>query len=99
MAERLSPLSLHFSHLWRLGYTQICAVHGTVSWRSKGDAAAELQLWYHESWSVYRIYAGYTEGDGMVVCKVIDVFLHFQECTDKIKTLLTKKAKFHFVQY
>ena len=31
---------------------------------------------------------------------VIDVLLsHFQECTDKIKTLLTKKSKFHFVQY
>ena len=25
--------------------------------------------------------------------------LHFQECTDKIKPLLTKKSKFHFIQY
>ena len=25
--------------------------------------------------------------------------LHFQKCTDKIKTLLTNKSKFHFVQY
>ena len=27
------------------------------------------------------------------------LLLHFQKCTDKIKTLLTKKSKFHFVQY
>ena len=39
-------------------------------------------------------------GDDMTVCKVIDVFtLHFQKCTDKIKALLTKTSKFHFVQY
>ena len=27
------------------------------------------------------------------------LLFHFQKCTDKIKKLLTKKSKFHFVQY
>ena len=27
------------------------------------------------------------------------ITLHFQKCTEKIKTLLSKKSKFHFVQY
>ena len=89
----------------RLGYTQIkliCVAHGTVSWGSKdNDAAGELQLWYHERNNHYRLYASNTAGldmRDMTVCKVIDVFtLHFQKCTDKIKTLLTKKSKFHFV--
>ena len=90
MADWLSRLS-------RLGYTQICVAHGTVSWGSKDDGAAgELQLWNNH----YRLYASNTAGLDMTVCKVIDVFtLHFQKCTDKIKTLLTKKSKFHFVQY
>ena len=80
-----------------LEYTQICVARGIVSWWIKDDAAGELQLWYHERDNEYR---RKTAGGGEWVCKVIDVFtLHFQKCTDKIKTLLTKKSKFHFVQY
>ena len=83
------------------GYTQICVARGIVSWGSEdNDEAGELQLWYRETVNDYCISARKTAGHGMVVCKVIDVFtLHFQKCTDKIKTLLTKKSKFHFVQY
>ena len=78
--------------LSRSGFTQICVAGGTVSWGSKGDAARELQLWYQEREDEYCIYARKTASDGCAVCKVIDVFtLHFQKCTDKIKTLLTKK--------
>ena len=84
-----------------LGYTQICVARGSVSWGSKDkDAAGELQLWYRERDNNYYLYASRTAGVDILVCKVIDVFtLHFQKCTDKIKTLLTKKSKFHFVQY
>ena len=87
MADWLSRLSL-----W--GFTQICVARGSVSWGSDSKAG-ELQLWYHERNNNYHLYAGET-----YVCKVIDVFtLHFQKCSDKIKTLLTKRSKFHFVQY
>ena len=81
------------------GSTQICGARGTVSWGSKdNDAAGELQLWYHERDDDYCLYASKTARDNMEVCKVIDAFsLHFQTRTDKIKTLLTKKSKFHFV--
>ena len=83
------------------GFTQICVARGTVSWGSEDDdAAGELQLWHRErdNNNYYCLYPRRTAGDGYVVCKVIDVFtLHFQKCTDKIKTLLTKKSKFHFV--
>ena len=81
------------------GSTQICVARGTVSWGSKdNDAAGELQLWYHERDDDYCLYASKTARDNMEVCKVIDAFsLHFQTRTDKIKTLLTKKSKFHFV--
>ena len=74
---------------------------GNVSWGSKdNDPALELQLWYDERDNDYWLYASNTAGHETLVCKVIDVFtLHFQKCTDKIKTLLTKKSKFHFVQY
>ena len=84
-----------------MGYTQICVAHGTVSLGSKAkDAAGELQLWYHEGDNKYFLFATRTPRDDRLVCKVIDVFtLHFQKCTDKIKTLLTEKSKFHFVQY
>ena len=94
MADWLSLLS-------QSGYTQICVARGNVSWTSKdNDAAGELQLWYLETYNDYCLYPRTTAGDDMAVCKVIDVFtLHFQNCTDKIKTLLTKKSKFHFVQY
>ena len=94
MADWLSRLSLS-------GFTQICVARGSVSWGSKdNDEAGELQLWYREGDNIYCLYASNTAGDDIVVCKVIDVFtLHFQKCTDKIKTLLTKKSKFHFVQY
>ena len=89
--------------LGHLGYTQICVARGSVSWRSEdndNNAAEELQLWYREMDNSYRLYAPNTQGDDMTVCKVIDVFtLHFQKCTDKIKTLVTNKSKFHFVQY
>ena len=83
------------------GYTQICVARGTVSWESEdNDEAGELQLWYDGRDNHYCLRASKTAGHGMVVCKVIDVFtLHFQKYTDKIKTLLTEKSKFHFVQY
>ena len=75
--------------------------HGIVSRGSKdNDEAGELQLWCHERDNSYWLYASNTarRRDDMMVCKVIDVFtLQFQKCTDKIKTLLTKKSKFHFV--
>ena len=91
-------MAFWLGQLSRFGYTQICVARGTVAWGSEDDAAGELQLWYHERGDEYCIYAGNTAGDDMEVCKVIDVFtLHFQKCTDKIKTLLTKKSKFHFV--
>ena len=94
MADWLLVLSVN-------GYTRFCAASGTVSWGSKNnDASGELELWYRESDNDYRLYASNTKGGNMEVCKVIYVFtLHFQKCTDKIKTLLTKKSKFHFVQY
>ena len=72
---------------------------GSVSLgRKDDDVAGELQLWYRERYNDYCLYASNTAGHGTVVCKVIDVFsLYFQKCTDKIKKLLTKKSKFHFV--
>ena len=89
------------SGLSRSGYTHICVAHGIVSWGSEdNEAAGELQLWCHERGNDYCLYARKTARDDMAVYKVIDVFTpHFQKCTDKIKTLLTKKSKFHFVQY
>ena len=89
------------SSLRQLGYTLICVARGSVSWGSKDDdEAGELQLWYHERDNHYCLYASNTAGLDTTVCKVIDVFtLHFQKCTDKIKKLLTKRLKFHFVQY
>ena len=94
MADWLNLLS-------RYGHTQICVARGSVSWGSKYDeAAGEVQLWYNVSENNYYLRASKKAGDDRMVCKVIDVFtLHFQKCTDKIKTLLTKKSKFHFVQY
>ena len=94
MADLLSCLSHE-------GYTQICVARGNVSWGSEdNDETGELQLLYYEGDNDYYFYASKTAGLDMAVCKVIDVFtLHFQKCTDKIKTLLTKKSKFHFVQY
>ena len=87
--------------LSRSGFTQICVARGTLSRGSKDkDEVGELQLWYHERDNEYCLYPRTTAGFGGLVCKVIDVFtLHFQRCTDKIKTLLTEKSKFHFVQY
>ena len=95
------PINKMASLLSRLGYTQICVARGTVSWGSEGnDAAGELQLWYRERDNDYCLYARKTARGDKMVCKVIDVFtLHFQKYNDKIKTLLTKKSKFHFVQY
>ena len=100
---RVNKMAFWISLFSEWGYTQICVARGSVSWGSKdNDAAGELQLWYYESINInkYCLYASNTEGVDTLVCKVIDVFtLHFQKCTDKIKTLLTKKSKFHFVQY
>ena len=89
------------SLLSQLGYTQICVARGTVSWESEdNDEVGELQLWYHERDNDYCINARKTARLDILVCKVIDVStLHFQKYTDKIKTLLTEKSKFHFVQY
>ena len=89
------------SLLSQLGFTQICVARGTVSWgMGHNDPAGELQLWYRESDNNYFINARKTARGDKLVCKVIDVFtLHFQKYTDKIKTLLTEKSKFHFVQY
>ena len=89
------------SRLSQSGCTRICVARATVSWMSRdNDAAGELQLWYRERGNHHYLYASNTAGLNMAVCKVIDVFtLHFQKCSDKIKTLLTKKSKFHFVQY
>ena len=83
MAGWLSRLSLS-------GFTQICVARGSVSWGSKdNDAAGELQLWCHERDNDYCLYGSKTARGDIAVCKVIDVFtLHFQKCTDKIKTLL-----------
>ena len=82
-------MAFWFSGFSVSGFTQICVAHGMVSWRSKDDGAAgELQLWYHERNNLYRLYASNTAGAEILVCKVIDVFtLHFQKCSDKIKTL------------
>ena len=82
-------------------FTPICVARGIVSWGSKDkDEAGDLHLWYLESYNNYCLYASKTAGGDELVCKVIDVFtLHFQKCTDEIKTLLTKKSTFHFVQY
>ena len=93
--------SKKFSRLSPWGFTQICVAHGRVSWGSEdNDEAGELQLWCREWDNNYFLYARKTAGVEILVCKVIDVItLHFQKCTDKIKTLLTKKSKFHFVQY
>ena len=67
MADWLSQLS-------RLGYTQICVARGIVSWGSEDNGAAgELQLWNHENYNIYYLYASNTAGDDMV-CNVIDVF-------------------------
>ena len=50
-----------------LGYTQICAVHGAVSWPGEGDGAGQLQLWYQEGSNLYGIHAVKTaRGDNMV---------------------------------
>ena len=94
-------MAFWFSGLSWSDFTQICVAHGIVSWGSEdNEAAGELQLWYRERDNYYRLYASNTKGVERLVCKVIDVFtLHFQKCTDKIKTLLTKKSKFHFAQY
>ena len=83
------------THLRQSGFTQICVARGVVSWESQdNDAAGELQLWCYERNNYYCLYASNTAGHETVVCKVIDVFtLYFQKCTDKIKTLLTKKSK------
>ena len=57
-----------WSLLRSLDYTQICVARGTVSWGSKGDAARELQLWYHERMNEYGIYARKTARNYMEVC-------------------------------
>ena len=95
----INKMAFWLGWLSESGYTRICVARGSVSWGSEdNDAAVELQLWYRERDNKYRLYASSTAGIEILVCKVIDVFtLHFQKCTDKIKTLLTKKSKFHFV--
>ena len=95
------PINKMAGLLSQSGFTQICVARGNVSWGSiEYDLAGELQLWYRERDNNYCINASNTARGDALVCKAIDVFtLHFQKCIDKIKTLLTTKSKFHFVQY
>ena len=97
----MNKMAYWFNLLSLSGCTQIRVARGNVSWTSKdNDEAGELQLWYRERDNDYCINARKTARGDKMVCKVIDVFtLHFQKYTDKIKTLLSKKSKFHFVQY
>ena len=91
-------MAFWFSRLSEWGYTQICVAHGKVSLGSEdNEAAGELQLWCRER-DNYCLYASNTAGGDMLVCKVIDVLLFTSKSAlTKIKTLLTKKSKFHFV--
>ena len=88
----MNKMAVWLKLLSQWGYTQICVARGIVSWGSKDkDAAGELQLWYHEMRdNNYCLCARNTARVDLTVCEVVDVFtLHFQKCTDKIKTLLT----------
>ena len=80
--------------LCQIDGTQICAVHGAVSWLGEGDEAGQLELWYHERSNSYRIYAVKTAGRDNLVCELlINVLLfHSQECTEKIKTLQKQRS-------
>ena len=77
MASWLSALSL-----W--DYTQICAVHGTVSLPGKGDGAGELQLWHCEIRNESCVYATKTAGHDELVCELL-MFYSFTS-----KSALTK---------
>ena len=82
----------------------VCVARGIVSWGSKdNDEPGELQLWKRQTKDknyIYCINARKRASGDLSVCKVIVVFtVHFQKYTNKIKTLLTKKSKFHFVQF
>ena len=86
------------SWLSQLGYEQICpGVRGTVSWTGQSDGKGEVQLRRLEMRKEYYIYAK-TAVRHMMVCELLMLY-SFTLCPDKIKTLLTKKSKFHFVQY
>ena len=88
------------SRLVQEGSALLCVARGTVEWERFYNAAGVLQLWYDQRNNGYFIKSSNIADFRTVVCKVIDVLtLHFQKCTDKIKTLLTTKSKFHFVQY
>ena len=77
-----------------------CVVHGTVILPGEGDEAGVLKLNYKEKSNVYRINVSKTAGGDELVCEFLMFLLfHFQECNEKIKTLLIKKPKFHSVQY
>ena len=80
------------------GFTQICGVHGTVSWTGESNGSGEVQLWSQEARKEYYIYASKTAERAESVSELL-MFYSFTSCPDKIKTLLTKKSKFHFVQY
>ena len=69
--------------LSREGYAQICVARGIVSWGS--EVTMQQESFNFGIMRGITITALYT--------------LHFQKCTDKMKTLLTKKSKFHFLQY
>ena len=92
----------------QLGYTQLCVVVGTVSLRGKKDCAGELQFWYRERFKDSRIlYASRIGGyEKMVpVCELLMSLRNalslpiLSKQNQQIKTLSTKKSKFHFVQY
>ena len=79
-------------------YAKICpGVDGTVSWTGQSDGKGEVQLRYLEIRKEYYIYCKTAVRD-MMVCELLMLY-SFTSCSDKIKTLLTKKSKFHFVQY
>ena len=95
---RINKMDDSLSWLSQLGYEQICpGVRGTVSWTGQSDGKGEVQLRRLEMRKEYYIYAK-TAVRHMMVCELLMLY-SFTLCPDKIKTLLTKKSKFHFVQY
>ena len=73
--------------------TKLCVVQGILSSPGQDDGAAgELQLWYNARYNKYCINTiGTWRLNGWLVCELLMFLLfHFQECLNKIKTLLTR---------